>query len=293
MADPRHRLEVSRRKPGAAILVAAPLALLATGVAVTAGVASFDAPREAGLVADRAAVEDTVDRGPVVSRGGARFEPMPRTRETRRGSTLSDVDRALRPSTVSAAIREARVRRWTTTELNVWTRPDQSAEQVGVLPLAERVLITGREMLSRQEIVLDGKARWVTFGYLSDQKPDPGPTLGGQCTNGTSVPAGVSAYIRDIHEAVCASFPEITTYGTLRGDGEHARGIAMDIMVSGDRAWQVAEFLRGNSSELGVSYVIHARRIWSVQRSSEGWRLMEDRGSATANHYDHVHVTTY
>jgi hypothetical protein len=30
-----------------------------------------------------------------------------------------------------------------------------------------------------------------------------------------------------------------------------------------------------------------------VQRSSEGWRWMEDRGSTTANHYDHVHVTVY
>jgi hypothetical protein len=27
-------------------------------------------------------------------------------------------------------------------------------------------------------------------------------------------------------------------------------------------------------------------------RASEGWRYMEDRGSTTANHYDHVHVST-
>jgi hypothetical protein len=30
-----------------------------------------------------------------------------------------------------------------------------------------------------------------------------------------------------------------------------------------------------------------------VQRSAEGWRWMEDRGSTTANHYDHVHATVY
>ena len=76
-------------------------------------------------------------------------------------------------------------------------------------------------------------------------------------------------------------------------DGEQAQGIAMDTMVAGDRAWQGAEFLREYYSEFGVSYVIHAQRIWSVERSSEGWRAMEDRGSVTANHYDHVHVTTY
>ena len=66
----------------------------------------------------------------------------------------------------------------------------------------------------------------------------------------------------------------------------------MDIVVAGDRAWQGAEFLRRYSPEFGVNYVIHERRIWSTQRSSEGWRAMEDRGSVTANHYDHIHVTT-
>jgi len=55
----------------------------------------------------------------------------------------------------------------------------------------------------------------------------------------------------------------------------------------------VAEFVRAHYDELGVQYVIYSQHIWSVDRSSEGWRLLEDRGSATANHYDHVHVTTY
>ena len=32
---------------------------------------------------------------------------------------------------------------------------------------------------------------------------------------------------------------------------------------------------------------------WTVQRADDGWRWMEDRGSTTANHYDHVHVTVY
>ena len=103
----------------------------------------------------------------------------------------------------------------------------------------------------------------------------------------------MSPNIAKVHRAVCAQFPSITTYGTFRGDGEHARGLAVDIMVSGELGWQVAEFVRANYSELGVSYLIHSQRIWSVERGGEGWRPMSDRGSATANHYDHVHVTTY
>jgi hypothetical protein len=39
--------------------------------------------------------------------------------------------------------------------------------------------------------------------------------------------------------------------------------------------------------------VIWSQHIWTVQRSSEGWRAMPDRGSTTANHYDHVHVSVY
>ena len=76
-----------------------------------------------------------------------------------------------------------------------------------------------------------------------------------------------------MHEAVCAEFPEITTYGALRGGGgDHGSGRAVDIMVSGERGWQVAEFVRKYYSELGVSYVIYSQRIWSVERCGEGWR---------------------
>jgi hypothetical protein len=57
--------------------------------------------------------------------------------------------------------------------------------------------------------------------------------------------------------------------------------------------WQIANWVRANASRLGVSEVIYSQSIWTVQRSSEGWRSMSDRGSATANHYDHVHITVY
>ncbi len=53
----------------------------------------------------------------------------------------------------------------------------------------------------------------------------------------------------------------------------------------------VADYVRAHATELGVTYVIWRQHIWSVARSSEGWRLMEDRGSPTQNHFDHVHVS--
>ncbi len=115
----------------------------------------------------------------------------------------------------------------------------------------------------------------------------------GSCTNGTSVPSGVSPNIVSVHQAVCAGWPSITGYGTFRSDGEHAQGLAIDVMVSGQTGWDVAEYLRANAGSLGISYLIYSQKIWSTDRAGEGWRGMEDRGSTTANHYDHVHVTTY
>ena len=55
----------------------------------------------------------------------------------------------------------------------------------------------------------------------------------------------------------------------------------------------VADWVRANASSLGIYDVIWAQHIWTPERASEGWRAMSDRGSTTANHYDHVHVAVY
>jgi hypothetical protein len=198
---------------------------------------------------------------------------------------------AMSKAAIRKAIKNASEHRWTTTELNLWSQPGKKAKKLGLLEEGKKVLITGRTMWGRTELVVGGASRWVTSGYLSETEP---PTLGGVCTNGTSVPSAVSSSIIAIHQAVCADFPEISTYGTLRGGGgDHGAGRAVDIMVSGERGWQVARFLRENYAALGISYIIYSQQIWSVERGGEGWRGMSDRGSATANHYDHVHVSVF
>lgn len=278
-----HKRETARRKPRA-VAFAGSLAVLATGAVVTAGVLnSAPTPNSNLLAVDQTAAQGSVSGAvrelPVISRGSGRDD-----------AATSRVARLLDADAVAKAIKNADTRRWTTAPLNLWSRPDKKARNVGELDEGKKVLVTGRKYADRSEIVLDGKARWVTTGYFSDEKP---ATLTGSCTNGTSVPSGVSANIKKVHAAVCANFPEIGTYGTFRGDGEHSQGIAVDIMVSGARGWEVAEFVRANYAALGVNYLIYSQKIWSVDRSGEGWRGMSNRGSATANHYDHVHVTVY
>ncbi len=106
---------------------------------------------------------------------------------------------------------------------------------------------------------------------------------------------GLTSDAIKVHRAICASFPQVSAFGGTRGGGgNHGSGRAVDCMISDSAAGQrLAAWVRANAKRLGVSEVIYAQKIWTVQRSSEGWRSMSDRGSATANHYDHVHVSVY
>ncbi|WP_420176060.1 SH3 domain-containing protein [Luteococcus sp. OSA5] len=117
-------------------------------------------------------------------------------------------------------------------------------------------------------------------------------TASGTACKSSAVESGLTSNAIAVHRAVCANFPSITNFGGARGSADaHGSGRALDIMVSGDLGWQVARWARANASSLGITEVIYSQQIWTTQRSSEGWRSMSDRGSATANHYDHVHVT--
>jgi hypothetical protein len=279
VAHHRHKRDTNARRLPRASLVAAPIADSATG-----DPADRPAPTAAALSLSDLNRDD-------VSRSGRRESQSSELRGAR--SILAEQSayehRQAREAT-RRAIRNADTRLWTTAELNLWSDRTKRAEKLGVLEDGKRVLVTGRRQLGRTEIVIEGKSRWVTEGYLSEDEPTPG--IGGECTNGTSVSGG--ANVLAVHRAVCAAFPSITSYGTYRaGSTDHASGRAIDIMVSGSLGWEIAEFVRAHYDELGVTYVIYSQRIWSVDRAGEGWRAMSDRGSTTANHYDHVHVSTY
>ncbi|MEV0289888.1 MULTISPECIES: SH3 domain-containing protein [unclassified Kribbella] len=188
--------------------------------------------------------------------------------------------------------------KYTTTDLNVWSVP-LTGVLLDVVPKGTQVSVTGKIDGIWAEIVRDGKSRWVKAAYLSATKPvasTAGTISQAACESGSAVEDGLTQDAIRVHRAVCAKFPNITSYGGLRaGDSgsEHSTGRALDIMVSGSEGDEVAAWLKANYQKLGISELIWAQRIWTVQRSSEGWRWMEDRGGATANHYDHVHVSVY
>ncbi|WP_449064839.1 hypothetical protein [Planomonospora algeriensis] len=116
----------------------------------------------------------------------------------------------------------------------------------------------------------------------------------------------ITPTMRKAIEEVDAKFGKFSAIGAWRADGgmpgsDHPTGKAADFMItSGGKmpssarlkeGWEIANYLKDNADRLGVKYVIFAQHIWNPSRASEGWRLMEDRGGATANHFDHVHLS--
>ncbi|CAA9395293.1 MAG: hypothetical protein AVDCRST_MAG75-1797 [uncultured Propionibacteriaceae bacterium] len=84
-----------------------------------------------------------------------------------------------------------------------------------------------------------------------------------------------------------------TVYGSRASADDHGSRLAADFMVysNATKGYRIAEFAKKHHRELNITYVIWNQRIWSVGRASEGWRLMANRGSISANHKDHVHVS--
>jgi hypothetical protein len=181
----------------------------------------------------------------------------------------------------------------------VWSRTDEDSRRLTVVPAGDKVQVTGLARGSWAQVARGDRLGWVHKAYLARSKPAAGITVSGHvsgapCPDGSSVESGLRTHTIEVYRAVCAAFPAVTTWGGLSGSGgDHGAGLALDIMCTGSLGDAISAYVRAHAGALGVSYVIWSQHIWTVQRSSEGWRLMPDRGSTTANHYDHVHVSVY
>ncbi|MGH3444758.1 MAG: SH3 domain-containing protein [Nocardioidaceae bacterium] len=195
--------------------------------------------------------------------------------------------------------------RFMTAPLNVWPTAQEKGSPLKVLDPGTKVAVTGLVSNGLARVLLHDKVRWVNADYLVKQLPKASvPTVsaagggvlsGAPCASGSSVESGLVPDAIALHRAVCAHFPQVSRYGGRSPYGEHADGHAVDIMVYSDSALgqAIADWVRANAGTLKVDDVIWSQHIWTPVRASEGWRMMPDRGSATANHYDHVHVRVY
>lgn len=300
MAEHRHKRETNAPRFPRASLVAAPIASLATLAVVGAGVLTSTPSSPDLLQADLGfAASDLGDRAPLVSRSAERREKKAGQELTEQAQeSATEMAAHLEGEATDDAVRRAkhvRTKLWTTTVLDIWSAPGSDAELLGELEADKLVLVTGRKEAGRVELVLKGVSRWVTEGYLSDEKP-VGPAAGismAPCPN-PGVESGLTTNAIRVYRSVCHAFPQITSYGGWDNHGEHSSGRALDIMTS-DVALgtAIADYLRAHAAELHLYDILWRQHIWTPVRSAEGWRSMPSRGSATANHYDHVHVSTY
>lgn len=120
------------------------------------------------------------------------------------------------------------------------------------------------------------------YGIPSGANVYSGPHV--EDTGGALVPRAAAA-----KNLISQMFPglEIGGYRAPDGYNEHSAGEALDIMVSGAMGDQINDFLLANAEALGLQY-----NIWEQAQHFPDGRVsgMPDRGSATQNHFDHVHA---
>jgi hypothetical protein len=109
------------------------------------------------------------------------------------------------------------------------------------------------------------------------------------CGVDTSDLGRVKPHVREAAEFLGCRFDEPRMLGIAGrgGPSDHPDGLALDFMVDRATGDALAACALENKEALGVTYVIWRQRM----NDGGGWDRMEDRGGATANHFDHVHVS--
>ena len=98
---------------------------------------------------------------------------------------------------------------------------------------------------------------------------------------------GVADSVQEVGNAMECVFPghDVLGVGSRGNASDHPGGYALDFMTTSGDA--IADCAIEHSDALGIEYVIWNQRI----NTGSGWKRMEDRGGATANHEDHVHMS--
>lgn len=314
MASARHKgaaPTAPRRDPRrlSAVVVLAAVA----GLGAVAGPVAGAGPRPADLVG----LDLTASTAGALDAAAVRREAPTRvSRDQDRRAVVSAADDAPAPLVGAPQAIPSSAPGFTQDDTPVVADPASGARVLVALDRGAEVALTGRTDRGFAEIVRDGALAWVAADDVDDTPPPPPEEVvpppaqaeapgdvpaddvpaqvsGSPCPAGSSIESGLTSATVATYRAVCAAFPGLTYGGVRPGDpGEHGTGRALDIMVRGATGDQVAAYLQQNAARLGVDNVIWKQRIWFAGDPASRWKSMEDRGSATANHFDHVHVGT-
>ncbi|MGV0794350.1 hypothetical protein [Mycolicibacterium sp. XJ1819] len=133
---------------------------------------------------------------------------------------------------------------------------------------------------------------------LMAAQPPPPPPVPPELPQGVAKETGLQVSTILAARAVSATFPEILDIGGVRSDPLkwHPHGLAIDVMIPNARSEEgkalgdsVLAYVLENAERFGLVHAIWRQTIYKPDGSQ---RLMSNRGSDTANHYDHVHIAT-
>ena len=186
--------------------------------------------------------------------------------------------------------------RYATAPLDIRSTYADKYRLITEVPRGTELKITGVVRNGRMQIIFDKAVRWVTATYLSKSAPSSIPS------SWLAVERGLKPNAIAVHRAMRARFPQISVYGGVRPSviPDHEQGRALDCMIPDYRSAsgkalgdEAAAWAKANARSLGINYVIWNQHIWNITRDSEGWRYMADRGSDSANHLNHIHITVF
>lgn len=191
----------------------------------------------------------------------------------------------------------------TVNTLNVRSTSAADSKVVGTVKRGDALKTTGTKTSTRTQVIYQGVARWVYTPYVSTSKPGTSTSTSASTSGKTLI--GISqlnANGKRVVDRVLATYPKITNIYGWRSSSDyssdHPNGRAVDIMIpsyktsaSIDYGWAIAKDFQANAKKYNVTYIIYRQQVWNAAYPTRGWRAMENRGSDTANHYDHVHVS--
>lgn len=106
--------------------------------------------------------------------------------------------------------------------------------------------------------------------------------------------AGLCPNAQAVVAYVQATYPAVLSIGGVRQDpiADHPSGHAVDIIVGGNTTLgnQIEADLMSQAGRFGIKYLIWQQTQYTV---GGGVSLMANRGSATANHRDHIHTSVF
>lgn len=176
-----------------------------------------------------------------------------------------------------------------TSTVPIRAKADSTSTKLGSITLGFAIRTTGPTDGLWSQVIWNGSTAWAKTAKLSGSQV---VDLGSSSLNKLE-PNGKAAVLE-----VRAHFPQITTiYGWRSSSAyssDHPNGRAIDIMIPSYKSNKalgdsVAQYFIDNGQRLHVTYILWRQRSYTLTRGS--WKKMEDRGSDTQNHMNHVHVS--